>query len=158
MFLLVETTLKVWLHRLRLSDPFTLDEKMYSLRLLFCQDLISIIYQLWRTISSQFLGRIYKVLWRLQNWTSISFLYFFLVGVQAPDKECGGSFFGGLFPGGERYLGRWHHRRGRQAADGRRWEGDKPARPCWIPVTRHQSEVSLTNKSSHTDFAASSAC
>lgn len=32
---------------------------------------------------------------------STFYVIFFLVGVQAPGKEWGGSFFGGLFPGGE---------------------------------------------------------
>lgn len=81
---------------------------------------------------------------------SLVLFFFFLAGVQAPDKEWGGSFFGGLFPGGERWLGRWHHRCRRQAADVRRREGDKPGRSLWIPVNQHKSEVSLTNKSSPT--------
>lgn len=69
-------------------------------------------------------------------------MFFFLVGVQAPHKERGGSFLGGLFPGREGWLGRWHHRCRQQAADDWRQEGDKPGGRCWIPVTQHQSEVS----------------
>lgn len=61
MFLLVETTLKV-----RLSDPVT-HEKMYCLRLLFCQDMISIIYQLWRTISYQFLAKFIKSSYKTEH-------------------------------------------------------------------------------------------
>ncbi len=76
MFLLVETRLWVRLHQLRLSDLFTLPLMRKCIASGYCFVLT------WSPSSSNFeeesvLGPLYKVLWHLQNWTSISFLFFF---------------------------------------------------------------------------------
>lgn len=136
MFLLVETTVKVRLPRLRPSSHTSLDDKnLLPQVFLFCQDLISIINML--SVLTD-----HSVINKPEHQSSVFYVFFFLVGVQARHKERGGSFLGGLFPGGEGWLGRWHHRCCRQAADDWRQEGDKPGGRCWIRVTQHQSEVS----------------
>lgn len=91
---------------------------------------------------------------RCQDLVSITCLLFYLafiaslVGVQAQDEERSGSLFGGLFAGGERSLGRWHHRRGQQASDGRGRPGDESRRPCWVQLAQHQPGVGLSLRSS----------
>lgn len=113
----------------------------HCLRLLFCLDLISAM--------CQHLCAIYHpsvvFCWFCNIRSRLCFV--FSVGLQASDKESGGTFPGGLFAGGARWLGSWHHRCSGETAD--RWEGGKPRRAGWVRVTQLQSEVkkpSLTYK------------
>lgn len=147
MFLLVETTLKVCLCQQTLFDPFTSHLMSKFIASGYC------FVRTWFPSSANLHP------WVIFCWFSniCPLTVFFLVGVQATDEEFGGSFPGGLFPRGARWVGGWHHRCSGQTADRWWWEGDQQTRPCWIPVTQHQSEVNCVDKMFPTYFAASSA-